>query len=85
MWALDNVWKYPVLADLSEEMIDGVKFLYLPGKFGIYKGLYLCFNENEAMYDLRRAGYAVGKIDTYDTAKIFLLESAKLIQTLCCR
>ena len=76
---MDNAWKYPVLGSLSEETIDGTSFLFLPGEYGIYKGLFLCFDENPVIYDLRGAGYAVGKIDTYETAKKLLLEGAEYI------
>ena len=79
LWALDNVWKYPVLNNLTEEIINGLTFIFLPGQYGAYTGIYLCFVENKHIYDLRNAGYLVGKIDTYETAKTLLLESAELV------
>ena len=63
--------------ELTEEKIQGVSFLFLPVKYGIYKGLYLCFSESPAIYDLRSKGYAVGMIDSYETAKELLLECAE--------
>jgi hypothetical protein len=53
LWGMDNAWKYPVLHTLSEKNINGIPFLFLPGKYGVYKGLYLCFCENSAVYKLR--------------------------------
>ena len=76
------MWRYPILANLSEEMINGISFLYLPGEYGIYRGLYLCFDENSAIYNLRREGYAVGKIDTYDTVKKLFLECAEYAEKM---
>ena len=77
LWALDNVWKYPVFDNLTEEIINEVTFIFLPGQYGAYTGIYLCFEENKVIYDLRNKGYLVGKIDTYETAKTLLLESAE--------
>ena len=77
LWAMDTAWEYPALNELAEEKIQGASFLFLPGGYGVYKGLYLCFEESSAIYDLRRMGYAVGRIDSYETAKELLLECAE--------
>ena len=85
LWALDNVWKYPVFNGLTEENINGATFIFLPGQYGAYTGVYLCFEENKAIYDLRNAGYLVGKISTYEIAKTLLLESAELANKIAKR
>lgn len=82
MWAADHIWEYPALDRLREEVIDGAGFLFLPGKRGIYKGLYLCFYENSTVYKLRRAGYAVGVVKDYYMAKELLLECAQFTKKL---
>ena len=85
LWALDNVWKYPVLNNLTEETINGTAFIFLPGQYGAYIGIYLCFEENKVIYDLRNAGYLVGKIDSYETAKTLFLESGEYINKMAKR
>ena len=77
IWAQDNTWEYPALDKLRAEVIDGAEFLILPGKRGVYKGLYLCFYENSTVYKLRRADYAVGIVKDYDTAREIILECAQ--------
>ena len=77
LWALDNAWEYPALHELAEETIQGEPFLFLPGEYGVYRGLYLCFGGCSALYDLRSRGYAAGKIDSYEQAKEWLLECAE--------
>lgn len=79
-WASDNLWEYPSLNYLREEVVDNVHFLILPGQRGAYKGLYLCFYENSAVSKLRGLGYAVGVIDSYHMAKILILDCAKFIK-----
>jgi transposase-like protein len=76
-WAADSAPKYPALRELREETADTVKFLFLPGERGVYRGLYLCEYENSVVEKLRRAGYAVGVFDKYETAKKILLECAR--------
>ena len=76
-WAADNLWEYPSLNYLREEVIDNVHFLILPGKRGVYRGICLCFDENPAIYKFRRAGYAVRVIDSYDMAKKLILECSE--------
>ena len=71
------MWELPALGKLREEAIDRFEFLILPGKRGVYKGLYLCFYENSTVYKLRRAGYAVGVVKDYDTAREIILECAQ--------
>jgi len=41
--------------------------------------LYLCFEENPVIYDLRKRSYAVGKVNSYKEAKKLILEAAKYI------
>lgn len=74
IWAQDNIWEYPALDKLREEVIYGVEFLFLPGKHGAYKGLYLCFCENSTVLKLRNAKYAVGIVKDYETARDIILD-----------
>jgi hypothetical protein len=76
-WAADNTRKYPALDRFCEVMINSTVFLFLPGEYGSYKGLYLCFSKNPAFYSLRREGYAVGLINSYTTARKLLLECVR--------
>ena len=80
MWAADNMWEYPALDKLREEMIDGAEFLFLPGKYGLFRGLYLCFYEHSTIYKLRRAKYAVGVVSDYEMARELILECAAFIK-----
>jgi len=79
-WAQDNMWEYPALDTLREEIIDGVPFLLLPGKCGVYKKLCLCFCENATVLRLRRAGCAVGIVADYETARDLISEYIKFIK-----
>ena len=80
-WAAKNNRKYPELKLLCETTINGVEFLNLPVKYGIYKGQYFCFKYNKTVKSLRREGYAVGVVEKYETVKLFILECVKNLKT----
>ena len=76
-WAADHLWELPALAELTEQTIENIIFLFLPGKRGVYRGIYICFSENSVVHKLRRKGFAVAIADNYDTARKLLSECAE--------
>jgi hypothetical protein len=80
-WAKNKISEYPVLNRLREKTTDdGTEFLFLPGKYGLYKGLYLCLYEHSAVYRLRKAGYAVGIVKDYEEALEIILDCVKCMK-----
>jgi hypothetical protein len=63
------MWEYPALAELDEKPFEETKtiLLFLPGQYGIFNDLYICFTkDSRAINYYRRAGCAVADIDGYD-------------------
>ena len=79
-WASNNLWEYPALNYLREEVIDNVHFLILPGKRGVYRGLCLCFYENSVVDKLRKEKYAVGIVKDYEAAREIILDCVQFLK-----
>jgi len=76
-WIKENEKKYPALEQIMETEIDGIKFIELPVKYGIYKGLYFCEQNNSIASKLRKDGYAVGITADYGITQSYILECVK--------
>ena len=81
-WVSENNEKYPVLKQLRETVIDGIIFIELPGQYGIYRGTYFCAYYNPIVDKLRKNGYAVGVVETYEIIQIYILEFIKNLKKI---